>query len=72
LFENIDGIEINYEGLSDGEHQLIQNAWNINLIDEPDTLYFFYMMNPTRTITQNGEVIYFQNIVIFVNQEIKK
>ena len=41
VFENSDGIEIDYEGLSDGEHQLIQTLGTLNLIDEPDTLFLY-------------------------------
>ncbi|MFH6999768.1 AAA family ATPase [Flavobacterium sp. FlaQc-57] len=41
IFENIDGTEINYEGLSDGEHQLIQTLGTLNLIDEPDALFLY-------------------------------
>lgn len=41
VFENIDGVEINYEGLSDGEHQLIQTLGTLNLIDEPDALFLY-------------------------------
>ena len=41
VFENNEGVEIDYEGLSDGEHQLIQTLGTLNLIDEPDTLFLF-------------------------------
>ena len=41
VFENNEGIEIDYEGLSDGEHQLIQTLGTLNLIDEPDTLFLY-------------------------------
>ena len=41
LFETDDKIEIGYEGLSDGEHQLFQTLGALNLIDESDTLFLF-------------------------------
>lgn len=41
IFETDDGVEIGYEGLSDGEHQLFQTLGALNLIDEPDTLFLF-------------------------------
>jgi restriction system-associated AAA family ATPase len=41
IFETKDGDEIGYEGLSDGEHQLIQTLGTLNLIDEPDTLFLY-------------------------------
>lgn len=41
VFETIDGEEIYYEGLSDGEHQLIQTLGTLNLVDEPDTLFLY-------------------------------
>jgi restriction system-associated AAA family ATPase len=41
VFENEDGIEMGYEGLSDGEHQLFQTLGTLNIIDESDTLFLF-------------------------------
>jgi restriction system-associated AAA family ATPase len=41
LFETEDGVKIEYEGLSDGEHQLLQTLGCLNLIEEPDTLFLF-------------------------------
>ncbi|SFS44120.1 restriction system-associated AAA family ATPase [Zhouia amylolytica] len=41
IFENENGIEMGYEGLSDGEHQLFQTLGSLNIIDETDTLFLF-------------------------------
>lgn len=41
VFEIENGDEIEYEGLSDGEHQLFQTLGTLSLVEETDTLFLF-------------------------------